>query len=378
MNKHVAHLARLLGPLLALAAVWACFAVAVGPNFTAWTNQRLMLQHTSVVGVAAVGATLIIILGGIDLSVGSSIALGTMVIAKLMTLGFPGWLAALGGIVGAGLTGSFIGALVTGEMSRALAVVLSISLAILAWPLASSAIIGHAAGPGRFILVSLLLLVPLVLIAVSRFVPFRVRPVSPFIVTLGLWGALRGLAKGIGGNQPIYTQSLDGLDRLMRTGESGLFSLAPPGVWIMLLLALLAAGMLRFTPFGRTILAIGSNENAARICGLGVERTKWRVYAIGVACAGLAAMLQFADLTIGDPTTAAGYELKVIAAVVIGGASLSGGRGSIFGSLIGALLMTVVDNGCNKLHLDNWVQEIATGAIIVAAVVVDQMRQRQP
>ena len=199
-------------------------------------------------------------------------------------------------------------------------------------------------------------------------------------MTLGLWGALRGLAKGIGGNQPIYPEAkyADGVERLMQTADGGgMFAIAPPGVWIMLLLAALAIAMLRFTPFGRTIIAIGSNEHAARVCGINVERVKWRVYTLGVACAGLAAVLQFADLTVGDPTTAAGYELKVIAAVVIGGASLSGGRGSIFGALLGALLMTAVDNGCNKLHLDNWVQEIATGAIIVLAVVLDQLRQRQ-
>ena len=110
--------------------------------------------------------------------------------------------------------------------------------------------------------------------------------------------------------------------------------------------------------------------------GIDVERSKLALYALAVACAGVAAVLQFSYLSMGDPTTAQGYELKVIAAVVIGGASLSGGQGSIVGTLIGALIMTVVDNGCTKLGLDNWVQELVTGGIIVAAVALDRLRQR--
>lgn len=388
MPQPLRQLLRALGPVLALAAVWICFALAVGPAFTSWSNQRLMLQHTTVVGIAAIGATLIIILGGIDLSVGASIALGTMVVAKLMLLGFPGWLAPMGGVAGAALTGAFIGALVTGHIIRAIAVVLAIGTAILLWPFLHAQLIGTSTSPLLFMLAACLACVGCLLLPASTWltsrVPahlsLRIKPLAPFIVTLGLWGALRGLAKGIGGNQPIYPEAkyADGVERLMQTADGGgLFAIAPPGVWIMLLLAALAIAMLRFTPFGRTIIAIGSNEHAARVCGINVERMKWRVYTLGVACAGLAAVLQFADLTVGDPTTAAGYELKVIAAVVIGGASLSGGRGSIFGALLGALLMTAVDNGCNKLHLDNWVQEIATGAIIVLAVVLDQLRQRQ-
>src|SRR5262249_49850802 len=101
------------------------------------------------------------------------------------------------------------------------------------------------------------------------------------------------------------------------------------------------------------------------------------VYMIAIACAGVAGLLQFSYLSMGDPTTADGYELKVIAAVVIGGASLSGGEGSVLGTIVGALIMTVVDNGCTKLGLDNWVQEIVTGGIIVTAVALDRWRHRR-
>jgi ribose/xylose/arabinose/galactoside ABC-type transport system permease subunit len=107
-----------------------------------------------------------------------------------------------------------------------------------------------------------------------------------------------------------------------------------------------------------------------------VGRTKLGVYVLGASCAGVAAVLQLSYLSMGDPTTAQGLELRAIAAAVIGGASLSGGEGSVAGAVIGALVMTVVDNGCTKLGLDNWVQEVVTGAIIVAAVALDRWRQR--
>ena len=200
---------------------------------------------------------------------------------------------------------------------------------------------------------------------------------SPFIVTLGMWGALRGAAKGLGDNQPIYPDQ-SWLTDLMQTSDSGIGSVMAPGVWIMIALAIFIACMLRYARFGRHIFAIGSNEETARLCGVNVERTKLALYSIAIACTGLAALMQFSFLTgQGDPVTAEGYELKVIAAVVIGGASLSGGEGSILGTIAGVLIMFVVDNGCTQLGLDNWVQEIVTGAIIVAAVALDRLRHRR-
>ncbi|MSR61955.1 MAG: ABC transporter permease [Planctomycetes bacterium] len=271
-----------------------------------------MLLQTAVVGTAALGATWIIVLGGIDLSVGSTIALGTMVAALVLRAGGGASLAALCAL----LSGAAIGALIGTLVNRA--------------------------------------------------------RLSPFIVTLGLWGALRGLAKGVGDNQPIYPGELGWIGKLMLAGRGFL----PAGVWILVVLAALSAFALQRTVFGRHAVAIGSNQETARLCGVPVERTKLLVYVLGVACAGVAAVLQLAYLSMGDPTTAQGYELKAIAAAVIGGASLAGGEGSIGGTLIGALIMTVVDNGCTKLGLDNWVQELVTGVIIVAAVALDRWRAR--
>lgn len=194
----------------------------------------------------------------------------------------------------------------------------------------------------------------------------------PFVVTLGMMGALRGAAKGLAGEQPIYPNET-WLNNLMQLGRHGGL---PSGVWMMLGFAVIVALALRYTRFGRHVFAVGSNELTARLCGVPVERVKLLVYILGGAFAGLGAVLQFAYLTGGDPTTAVGLELNIIAAVVIGGASLAGGQGTVTGTLVGALIMSVVANGCTKLGLSNWVQEIVTGGIIIAAVLLDYVRRR--
>jgi ribose transport system permease protein len=194
----------------------------------------------------------------------------------------------------------------------------------------------------------------------------------PFVVTLGMMGALRGAAKGLAGEQTIYPDET-WLNKLMLLGGRGSL---PGGVWLMLGFAVLVALLLRYTRFGRHVFAVGSNELSARLCGVPVERVKLLVYTLGGLFAGLGGVLQFAYLTGGDPTTAIGLELNIIAAVVIGGASLAGGQGTIMGTLIGALIMSVVANGCTKVGLSNWVQEIVTGGIIIAAVLLDYLRRR--
>lgn len=353
-----------LGPLLGLLVVWVLFAALIGSDFVRWENQRLMLSQTAVVGTAAIGATLIIIAGGIDLSVGATIALGTVVVALILKNAQSPILGLLGG-AGCGLIcGAAIGAMVIGYVGRVMAIAAGAALALWLQPKLG---IGGAAASGAGLLATM---------AIGGDFLFRRVSLPPFIVTLGMWGALRGTAKGLADNQPVYPECATWMSTLMNMpGEGGAGWLAP-GAWLMLALALIVGGALRYTRFGRHVYAIGSNELTARLCGVAVEHTKLMVYVIGVGCAGLAACLQFSFLSMGDPTTADGYELKVIAAVVIGGASLSGGEGGVLGTLVGALLMTVVDNGCTKLGLDNWVQEVVTGAIIVAAVVLDRVRQR--
>jgi ribose/xylose/arabinose/galactoside ABC-type transport system permease subunit len=194
----------------------------------------------------------------------------------------------------------------------------------------------------------------------------------PFIVTLGTMLILRGAAQLLGNEQPIYPDPT-WLNELMLLQKNNL----PWGVWLTIVLAAAISWVLRYTKFGRHIFAIGSSEPTARLCGIHVEKTKILIYVVGSAFAGLAGLLQFSYLTGGDPTTAVGLELNIIAAVVIGGASLAGGSGTILGTMTGALIMTFVANGCTKLNISNSVQQIVTGAIIVAAVTLDRYRHAE-
>jgi ribose transport system permease protein len=305
-----------LGPIIGLVFVFALFAILRPKTFLTVDNMQIMLLQTAVVGTAALGMTMIIISGGIDLSIGSNVALCTVVIALLLAAGVPPLFAAIGGILCGSFCGLLIGLLIT-----------------------------------------------------------RLN-LTPFIVTLGMWGALRGAAKGLSGETMVSAPStwLNGL--LQSLGPGSKWMIFPPGVWLLIILTILVGLMLRYTRFGRHIYAIGSNEQTARLCGISVRRTKLLIYVIGLAFAGVAGVLQFSYLTVGDPTTASGLELAVIAAVVIGGASLNGGEGGVLGTIVGALIMTIVANGCTKMDLANWVQEIVTGAIIIAAVVLDRLRHR--
>jgi ribose transport system permease protein len=200
--------------------------------------------------------------------------------------------------------------------------------------------------------------------------------VVPFIVTLGTLLGVRGIAKGLAHEQKVDAPITWLNNVLSALGPDRRWMVLPPGVWTMIALAIAVGVLLRYTRFGRHILAIGSSEQTARLSGIAVPRMKVIVYAGSAAFAGLAGLMQFSRLTVGDPTAAMGLELDTIAAVVIGGGSLSGGEGSVFGSLIGALIMTVIRSGCSQMGLPNWVQEIVTGGIIVVAVAVDRLRHR--
>jgi ribose/xylose/arabinose/galactoside ABC-type transport system permease subunit len=311
--------------VLGLVFVFGLFSILRWDTFATAANLRLMLLQAAVVGVAALGMTLVIVSGGIDLSVGANIALCTVVIAQMLS-----W-----------LNGS---AAVSGPWQP----IVAASAGILA-----SSLIGLVIG---------------LLVTFGR--------LMPFIVTLAMWGGVRGLAIGIaGGGRAGAPDSW--LNLLLSKPRPPLeWVVLAPGVWITIILAIMTLALLRYTRFGRHIFAVGSNEMTARLCGVRVDRTKIGVYLLAGAFAGAAGVLEFSYLTTGDPTTAQGRELDVIAAVVIGGASLSGGRGSVIGTLIGAMIMKMVESGCLKLELDNWVQQIVTGGIIVLAVSADRLRRR--
>jgi ribose/xylose/arabinose/galactoside ABC-type transport system permease subunit len=191
---------------------------------------------------------------------------------------------------------------------------------------------------------------------------------------LGTYLVVHGAAKGFAASK--RSTPLTWLGVLAALPGEG-WRIVPWGVWLTAFLALLVAGMLIYTRLGRHIFALGSNEQTARLCGVNVDRVKVIVYSLGGAFAGVAGVFQFSRLTVGDPTVAMGVELDVIAAVVIGGGSLSGGEGSILGSIVGALIMTVIRSGCAQMGLPNWVQEMVTGCIIVLAVAIDRWQQRR-
>ena len=379
-----------LGPLVALLFVWGLFAALQWRTFASWTNTQSILLQTAVVGIAALGATMIIISGGIDLSVGSLIALVSVVVAFVITkaaefypssVAHSDLLALIASVVGialATLCGLAIGAMVIGRLGRVVAGVAILLGGLLAWSYGLSAWQGWTS-----------LGVAAAVAVAAWWADRRLKPpivLSPFIVTLGMWGALRGMAKGLADNSAIYIppefDSKLSTFMLLPTAEVDASLLWrpwqwwSPGVWIFLVLSVLVAMLLRYTQFGRHIYAIGSNEQTARLCGIQVERTKLKIYMLALALAGIAGVLQFSFNTMGDPNTATGYELQVIAAVVIGGASLSGGVGGVLGTVAGALMMTIIDNGCTKVGLENWMQEILTGGIIVAAVALDKLRHR--
>ena len=309
------HTPAWLGPLVALALVYGLFVVLAPDTFARPMNLVTMARQTAVVGVAASGMTMIIMLGGIDLSVGSAVALTTVVVASLLKAGVGPLPAALAGVAVAALTGAVNGTLV--------------------------------AGLG----------------------------ITPFIVTLGSMSILRGLAKGLAHEQKIDVD-IRGLDALVTPPSHGVL-LFPPAVWLMLGVGVATAVVLRRTRFGRHVVAIGSSEETARLCGVAVRPVKVLVYTLAAALAGLAGVIELGTLTVGDPTDSIGLELDVIASVVIGGGSLSGGEGSVAGALIGAMLMTVIKTGCTHLGLPNWVQELTTGFIIVTAVAIDRLRRRR-
>jgi len=312
---------NVLSPVLALLGVFGLFVLIAPASFASVRNMETIARQTTIVGVAALGMTLVIISGGIDLSVGSVVALSTVVIAWLLqSAGVGPLVAALGGVAAAAFFGLVSGLLIT-----------------------------------------------------------RLRVVS-FIVTLGMMLVVRGAAKGIGREQKIDVdpERLRWLEELLASlPPERSWMLLPPGVWVMIFLAIAMAALLRYTRLGRHTFAIGSNEQTARLCGVAVDRVKVLVFTLGGAFAGLAGLMQFSRLTVGDPTVAVGLELNVIAAVVIGGGSLSGGEGSILGTIVGALIMTVIASGCTQKGYPNWVQEIITGGIIVAAVALDRLRHRR-
>lgn len=305
--------------LLGLVATWALlltiFSLWKGVDFVGRGSLETMARQTAIVGFGAIGMTFVIVAGMIDLSAGSVIAFVTVMIAWVLKGGHSPLFALLVGVLAGAAAGSWNGQLIT-----------------------------------------------------------RLK-ISPFIVTLGSLLVVRGVAKGVAHDQKIDAPMTWLADILSRLKPDEQWKLLPEGVWLLLVAAVIASFILERTVFGRNVTATGANEEAARLAGIDPQRTRRLVFLLAGAMLGLAGLMQFSRLTVGDPTVAQGLELDIIAATVIGGASLSGGQGTISGSLIGALIMTTIRSGCTQVGLPNWVQEIVTGLIIVIALALDRWRQ---
>jgi ribose transport system permease protein/erythritol transport system permease protein len=331
-----------LSRFLALVVVFLFFAVLVEEGkFYTPRNLENILRQSAVYATAALGMTMVIITAGIDLSIGSVIALTVVTVASTLNVHW--------------------------EVAPAAGGEAQTVYLIHRWPVLLP-ILAVAAGVGIATLAGMLNGVTIVWL----------RQV-PFIVTLGTMGIFRGLAKAIASEKDVYppedTWITSIMDPTLSSPGERSWMLLPPGVWILVLAAVGAALLLRYTRLGRHIFAVGSNQETARLCGVAVGRTKIIVYTLAGLFAGLAGLMQFSFVSgIGQPTTAISYELFVIASVVIGGGSLMGGEGSILGSVIGALVITILYMGGQQMGWPKSVQEMAIGAIIVAAVALDRLR----
>jgi ribose transport system permease protein len=317
MMKPLRQILSRAGPFLGLLVVIGLFAIPTETRefFLTYHNFKLIFTQTVIVAIGALGMTMIIVSGGIDLSVGSSIAFSSVVGALLIQKGW-GPLPVLAAIV---FSGGLIG-LINGAAIAALRLV-------------------------------------------------------PFIITLGTLGVARGLAKWLGDNQTVNYEHFP-LNQWMTTADPFSYAL-PAGVWVALLLAIVTSVILRRTVFGRHVFALGSNEATARLCGIPTTRLKVAIYALAGCYFGVAGLFQLSRLRQGDPTVAVGLELDIIAAVIIGGASLSGGVGTVLGSMIGALIMAVLRNGSQQMGWPTYFQEIIIGLVIIVAVFLDHLRQQR-
>lgn len=285
-----------------------------GLHFLDPANLIMVLNQAALYGIMSVGMTFVILTGGIDLTVGSLVALAGVVCAKIAQAGEAYYLVALGaGLLCGALSGGSVGALVT-----------------------------------RF-------------------------NIPPFIATLSLMSLLRGLANLLTDGRPVAGGLPQDYTLLGRGVVAGF---VPAPVLVFAVVLLVAGVVLGRTRFGRHVRAIGGNEESARLSGVPVARVKLMVYAISGGLAALSGLLLSSRLGSGTPTVGLGDELSVIAAVVVGGTSLSGGRGGLAHTLVGLLIICTLTSGLNWINVGTFGQQVVLGLVILAAVLMDKYRER--
>ena len=328
-----------LGPVFALLFIvvffWIADAVFSEGYFMTLRNLRVMMSSASLIAVPALGMTIIIIAGGIDLSAGTALTLcGTVFALQLKKSGVPADDPAFA--------------------------------SSMFWALVATMLTGCVCGFANGLMIS-------------------ATKVVPFIVTLGTMTIFLGIGQIIANETTVYAprENIPDWMDLCYTGSvaekyilPGL--MVPTSVLIAVALALLVGFLMRYTVFGRNVFAIGSSESTARLCGVNIPVMTTAVYTLAGFFVAVGGLLYFADVKNGNPSDGTGKELEIIAAVVLGGGSLSGGRGSILGTMVGALIITVIRSGCSQLSIPNTYTQIIIGAIIIIAVIVDQLRNGSP
>lgn len=297
--------------ILALVAIAAALAIA-RPVFLTLPNLVNLIRQISINGILAVGVTAVLLTGGVDLSLGSLVALTGVIAASFAHPGrYPPAVPVLMGVLAGAGCGAINGWIVT---------------------------------KGR---------------------------VAPFVATLGMMTAARGLALVLSGGKPVSNLS----SQFTWMGSSDVAGIPVPSL-IFSGVALASHVFLNNLKVGRHIYAVGGNENAARASGINVNAVKMLAYTTCASLAGLAGVVLASRITTGQPNAGVGYELDAIAAAVIGGTSLSGGVGGVGGTILGALLMGVINNGLDLVNVSSYYQQIVKGAIIVGAVWMDRSRER--
>ncbi|MEC1722567.1 ABC transporter permease [Schinkia azotoformans] len=299
-----------LGPLLGFALLTIILSI-LSPNFLSLDNILNILRQVSINALIAFGMTFVILTGGIDLSVGSMLALSAALTAGFMAGGMDPILAMLIGLLAGALMGAFNGFVIT---------------------------------KGK---------------------------VAPFIATLATMTIFRGLALVYTEGRPITGLSKDLSFELM--GRGYFFGIPVPVIWMLVSYAILYF-ILKKTTFGRRVYAIGGNEEASILSGIKVDQVKIWVYSITGLLSALAGIILTSRLNSAQPTAGTAYELDAIAAVVLGGTSLSGGRGWIFGTMVGALIIGVLNNGLNLLDVSSFYQQVVKGGVILLAVILDRKK----
>ena len=301
-----------LGPLIGLFLL--CIVLSIlSDDFLTMDNWLNLLRQVSINALIAFGMTFVILTGGIDLSVGSVLALSSAITAGMMAQGMNGFVAILVGLLAGMVMGVLNGVIIT---------------------------------KGK---------------------------VAPFIATLATMTAFRGLTLVYTDGRPITGFASD--DILFQMMGRGYFFGIPVPIVFMLIVYMVLYIVLKKTTFGRHTYAIGGNEEASRLSGLRVDRLKIYVYALTGTLSALAGLILTSRLNSAQPTAGTAYELDAIAAVVLGGTSLSGGKGWIFGTLVGALIIGVLNNGLNLLNVSSFYQQVIKGAVILLAVLLDRRKE---